>query len=102
MKEAVEQCRGVACGEYEAVAIQPLGIVWIIAQKALPEAVCRWGGSHRGARMTRMRFFHSIYGKSAQRVDTNLIEFDLLSHGIVPVEQAATLAREDYSLFENC
>src|SRR5688500_8866569 len=62
MEEAVEQCGSVASGKYETVAIGPLRVIRIVAQKALPEAKDCRGCTHRGTGMTGMSFFHLVDG----------------------------------------
>ncbi len=85
IKQTIEQRGGVADREDEAVAIRPVGVLGIVAQKALPQAVDRRGSIHRGAGMTGLRLLHGVDGKRAHGIDAELVELGLVNHGFPPV-----------------
>ena len=47
----VEQHRGVAIGQHEAIAVRPDRIIWIEAKKILPKRIDDWRQGHRRAGM---------------------------------------------------
>src|SRR5277367_3275278 len=55
IKYRVEQHRGVAVGQHEAVPIGPNRILWVKSQKILPNCVNQRRQSHWRARMARFR-----------------------------------------------
>ncbi len=69
VQQRVEQQRGVAAGQHEAVAVGPGGIDRIVAQEPGPQHVGRRGERHRRARMPRLRGLHRIHGERADRID---------------------------------
>ena len=73
MEQRVEQHRGMAGGEDEAVATRPDRIFRIEAQVALPERVGDRGHRHRRSRMSRIGLLHRIDGEGADRIDAQFI-----------------------------
>ena len=86
IQQGIEQHRGVSIGEHEAVAVRPERIFRIVAQKLLPQRIGDRSQTHGRSGMARIRLLHRVYRKSANRVDTQLIEFAtggdrLVTHG---------------------
>ena len=69
MEQAVEEHRRVAAGEDEAVAVGPVGVLRIVAEKFRPEDVGRRGQGHRRARVAGLSAFDRVHGQHAERVD---------------------------------
>ena len=65
VEQRIEQHRGVAAGEHEAVTIGPLGVPGIVLEEPGPQDVCGGRERHRGARMSRLRFLYRIHGEGA-------------------------------------
>jgi hypothetical protein len=84
VQQAVEQHRGVAVRQHEAVAVRPDRIGRIEAQVALPQQICHRRQRHRRARMARIGRLHRVHRQGANRVDAELIELRVLSHGCRP------------------
>ena len=68
VQQAVDQRRGVAAGEHEAVPVRPLGILGRETQIAGPEQGRHRRLAHRRAGMAAVRPFHHVDGEEAQRV----------------------------------
>src|SRR5439155_14689866 len=79
MQQRIEEHRGVTGGKNEAVAIAPLRIGWIVAQKFGPQNEGHVGHAHRRAGMTRLRLLHGIDRQEADRVDAELFELVFLT-----------------------
>jgi len=77
--------------EDETVTIRPVGILGILAEKALPQAVSRRGSIHRRAEMTGVRLLHGVDAKRAQGIDAELVEPGLTNHSFPPLERDARL-----------
>ena len=69
MQHGVEQHRGVAVGEHEAVAVGPDGVVGIEAEEVLPQAVDHRRQGHRRAGMAGVGRLHGVHGEGADGVD---------------------------------
>ena len=74
MQERVEQHRGMAVGQHEAVAIGPDRIVRIEAQKMLPERVGHRRQRHRRAGMAGIGLLHGVHRQGADGVDAELVD----------------------------
>src|ERR1700674_3312811 len=74
MQQGIEQHGSVPIGKHEAVAVGPDWIFRVITQKLLPQTVGDRSESHRRTGMARVRLLHRVHRKSANRVDTQLIE----------------------------
>ena len=74
MKQGIEQHGSVSVGEHETVAVWPDRVFRVVAQKLLPQTVGDRGQRHRCARMAGIRLLHGVHRKSADGVDTQLIE----------------------------
>ena len=75
MEQRVEQHGAVSCGENEAVAIEPVRIRWIVAQKPVPKHVRHGGRAQRQSGMPGMRLLDRVDRKEADGVDTELVQF---------------------------
>ena len=69
VKERVEQQRGVARREHEAVAIDPQWVGWVVAQKILPQCIGDRGHTHRRSGVAGLGFLHGVDGERPDRVD---------------------------------
>src|SRR5271155_1159509 len=74
MYERVQQHGRVSIRQHETVAVRPDGVFRVIAEKLLPQTVGDWSQSHRRSGMAGVCLLHRIHRKSANRVDTQLIE----------------------------
>ncbi len=74
MQQGIEQHRSVPAGQHEPVAIGPLRIVRVEAEKVLPQRVGDRRQRHRSARMPRVRLLHRVHRQRADRVDAQLVE----------------------------
>src|SRR5882762_2927176 len=74
MQQGIEQHGSVSIGKHEAVAVRPDRIFRVIAQKLLPQTVGDRSESHRRTGMARVRLLYRVHRKSANRIDTQLIE----------------------------
>ena len=74
MDQAVEQHRGVADREDEAIAVRPVRVVRIVVHEALPERVGDGRERHRRSRMAGVRLLHRVHRQSAHRVDAELVD----------------------------
>jgi len=75
----VEQHRGVAGREHEAVAVGPDRVGRVVAQVVLPELVGDRRQRHRRPRVPRIRLLDRVDRERANRVYGELV--DVLSHG---------------------
>ena len=73
IEQAVEQGRCVAHREHEAVAVRPLRVVRVVAQKTLPQAIGGGRRAHRRARMAGVGLLNRIDGQRAQGVDAQKV-----------------------------
>ena len=76
--ECVEQHRGVAVREHEAIAVGPLRLRGVVAEELIPQRVGDGSEAHRRARMPRIRLLNRIHGEGANRIDASQIE---VGHG---------------------
>src|SRR5260370_20470428 len=74
VQHGIQQHRSVTERENEAVSIWPDGIGGIEAQKLLPQTVNNRSHPHRRSWMPGVRRLHGIHGKSADRIDAQLID----------------------------
>ncbi len=77
MQRRVQQHRGMASGENEAIAIGPQRGGRVVGQKIVPERINDGGEAHGRAGMARIGFLHCIDGKSADGIDTEKIKIRL-------------------------
>ena len=69
IQRGVQQHRGMAIGENEAVAIGPHRICGVVTQKVLPQAIHHRRERHGSARMPGVRLLHGIHGQRSDGVD---------------------------------
>ena len=69
MQQRIEQHRGVAAGEDEAIAVGPLGIFRIEPEDVLPEGVSDGGEGHRRAGMAAIGFLDRVHRQGADGID---------------------------------
>jgi hypothetical protein len=74
MEHRVQQHRGMAIGQHEAITIGPIRIVGIEAEKPLPQRVDQWCQRHWGAGVSGIGLLHGINRKRANGDDAKLIE----------------------------
>ena len=80
VQQRVEQHRGVAGGEHEAVAAGPDRVGRVEAQEALPERVGDRRERHRRPGMAGVRLLDRVDRERADRVDAELV--DVLGHDL--------------------
>ena len=73
MQERVQHHRGVAGGQYEAIAVRPCGIGRIVAQELLPQRECHWRQSHRRSRVARLGLLDRVDRERPDRIDAQLV-----------------------------
>ena len=73
MQHGVEQHRGVADRQHEAIAIRPDRMARVEAQKALPQAVDHRRQRHRRAGMAGVGLLHRVHRQRAQGRHAQLI-----------------------------
>ncbi len=61
MQQTVKQHRTVSGGEHEAVAIEPVGIAWIVFEQPRPQRVRHRRCAERHARMPALRILHRVH-----------------------------------------
>ena len=76
VKQRVEQHRGVAGREHEAVAVGPDRVGGVEAQVALPERVGDRGQRHRRPRMPGVGLLDRVDRERPDRVDAELVDID--------------------------
>ncbi len=69
VEHRVEQHRGVARRQHEAIAVGPDRVVGVEAQETLPETVHHRGERHRRAGVAGVRRLHRVHRQGADRVD---------------------------------
>jgi len=74
MEQGIEQHRGMAIRQHEAVAIWPDWIVGIEAQELLPDGVDQRRQRHRRARVPRFRLLHGVHRQGANRIDAKFVD----------------------------
>ena len=74
VQQGVEQHRGVADGQHEAVAVRPDRVLGIEAEESLPEAVDDGRHGHRRSRVARVRLLHGVHAERADGVDAELVD----------------------------
>jgi hypothetical protein len=79
MQQRIEQHRGVAGRENEAIAILPRRRFRIVAHEIGPEDEGHVGHAHRRTGMTRFRLLDAIVGEEADGVDAKLFELVLVA-----------------------
>ncbi len=72
--QAVEQHRGVAAGQYEAVAVGPKRRLGIVAVEAGPQGVGHRRQAHRRPGVAGIGLLHRIDGQGADGVDGELVD----------------------------
>ena len=77
----VEEHRGVADREDEAVAVRPDRVGRVEPEELLPERVGDRGHRHRGARVARVGRLDSVHGQGLDRADATQVEVVLGGHG---------------------
>ena len=78
MQHGVEQHRGMAVGEDEAVAAGPMRIARIEAQEAVPQDESQRSQSHGCTGMPRVGLLHRVHCQRANGVDAKLFELFLI------------------------
>ena len=109
MEQGVQQHRGVAGGEHEAVAVGPGGIARIVAEEPAPQHVRHRGQRHRRAGMSRLGRLDRVHRQRADRVDAAPGEVVVRKVGIADgegalaarVSDADALCRQTELLLEN-
>jgi hypothetical protein len=74
VQHRVEQHRGVAHREDEAVAVRPDRVFRVEAQDFVPEQVGDRGHRHRRAGVAGVRGLHGVHRERADGVDCELVE----------------------------
>ena len=80
VKQRVEQHRGVAGREHEAIAVRPAGVPRVVTEEAGPERVRHRGGAHRRAGVARVGLLHAVDGEGADGIDAELVEGAIRRH----------------------
>ena len=75
MNQAVEQHRGVPRRQDEAVAVQPMRSLRVVAEELLPQGVARRRRIHGRAGMTRIGLLNGIDAQRPDRVDRQRVQF---------------------------
>ena len=84
VKERVEQHRGVAGREHEAVAVRPDRVFGVEAEELLPERAGDRRHRHRRPRMPGVRLLDRIHREGPNRIDAQLLNLCLRSHRSAP------------------
>jgi hypothetical protein len=74
IQRAVQQHRGVARREHEAVAVHPEGVGRIVTQVTGEQQVGQRRQRHGGAGMSRLRLLHRIHREGADGIYAELVE----------------------------
>ena len=77
MERAIEQHGGVAVGEDEAVAVDPLGVGGIVLHELVIEEIGDGGAGERCAGVAGVGLLNSVDGEEAEGVDGELVELML-------------------------
>ena len=80
VEQRVEQHRGVAGGEHEAVAAGPDRVGGVEAQEALPERVGDGRERHRRPRVAGVRLLDRVDRERPDRVDAELVDVAVAGH----------------------
>src|SRR3984893_529338 len=83
MDEAVEQHRGMAARKDKAIAVEPMRVCGIIAQKSLPQHISGGRRIHRGTGVAGICLLHRVDRQHANGVDRQLIDIALTCHSCV-------------------
>src|SRR5262245_47177893 len=92
----------MAVGQDEAVAVRPDRIGGVEAQIALPQAVRDRRERHRCSRMPGVGGLYGVHCQRADRVDGELVEVGLVSHGLAPDSAFLTYAGPRLPATVNC
>ena len=82
VQQRVQQHRGVAGREHEAVAVGPDRVLRVEAQELLPQAVGHRRHGHRRARVPGVGRLHGVHRQRADRVDARQIEIVFILHDL--------------------
>ncbi len=74
VERRVEQHRGVAGREHEAVAVEPVRVGRVVLHDARVEQIRERGERHGRAGMPRLRLLHGVHRQGADRVDGELVQ----------------------------
>ena len=74
VQQRIEQHRGVAGRQHEAVAVGPQRIGRVVAQKLLPQRIGDRRDPHRRAGMAGLRLLHGVDGQRADGVDAQPVD----------------------------
>jgi len=74
VQDGVLEDAGVPGGEHEAVAVRPLRVGGVVAQKLAVDQVGHRSQRHRRARVAGVRLLHRVHGQNADGVDRQLLE----------------------------
>ena len=74
VQQRIEQHRGMAGRQHEAVAVGPQRIGRVVAQKLLPQRIGDRRNAHRRAGMARLRLLHGVDGQCADGIDTQPVD----------------------------
>jgi hypothetical protein len=74
VEQRIEERRGVAAREHEAVAVRPVGAVRVVAKELAPHHVGHRRLSERRAGMSGFRLLDHVDGEKANRVDAQRVE----------------------------
>ena len=68
VQQGIQQHRGMAVAQHEAVAVAPLRVNGVVAQVLAPQGHSHLGHAHRRARVARVGLLHAVHGQGAQGV----------------------------------
>src|SRR5271170_7770817 len=78
----------MTAGEHEAIAVEPVGLLRIVAQDALPQRVRGWCGAHRSTRMAGVGLLDRIDRQSANGINRNLVYVMFARHSaLLPIRR---------------
>jgi hypothetical protein len=72
VEQRVEERRGVAAGEDEAVAVRPVRVVRVVAHVPRPQEIGERRLAERRAGMARLRLLDHVHGQETDGVDRRL------------------------------
>ncbi len=72
--QRIEQHRGMAAGQHEAIPVRPGGILWVVAEEPRPQGVGDRRQAHGRAGVAGVGLLHRVDREGPDRVDGDLVD----------------------------
>ena len=74
MQQRIEQHAAVSGGQHEAVAVEPLGVLWVVVQELVPQRIAHGCAAHRQAGVAAVGLVDRIDRQHPNAVDAEGVE----------------------------